>query len=181
MEQSKKIIKQIIVCFVVLLLSPIYSWGQYKSESEYRVIKLEKSAVTYQTVGFCTMLSSPLVVYGTSKIRQRKAYSEQYYEVKIYSDDTYSSVLETLRFNTFEEAYDWSNTLSSYTYYTSDKQTKTIYPFPKWVAWAAGGATLAIGGILYGVGRHNGYLWSKEKYKMELAYDMTSLSLKLSF
>lgn len=161
MEQSQKIIMLISVGAIVFLFAPINSWGQYKSESQNRVIKLEKSAVRYQTVGLCTMLSSPLVVYVTSKIRQRKAHDEQYYVVNVYSDDTYSSVLETLRFDTFNEVYDWRNTLSSYTYYTSDKQTKTIYPFPKWVPWAAGGATLAIGGILYGVGRHMGYLLNK--------------------
>ncbi|MGM9739891.1 MAG: hypothetical protein ACI3ZP_04735 [Candidatus Cryptobacteroides sp.] len=178
MEKPKKI-KAIVATTIILFLSTTISWGQYKQDSDYRTIQLQESAITYKRAGFWTMISSPVVVYLTSRLRQYTSRDVSYYKVNVYSDDTYSSILETLRFNSIDEALDYTS--SSCPYYDSSLINETVYPCPKWVPWAAGGATLAIGGILYGIGVHKKFLIRKEKYKMELAYDMTYLSLKLGF
>ncbi|MGM9737081.1 MAG: hypothetical protein ACI3ZT_01550 [Candidatus Cryptobacteroides sp.] len=178
MEQPKKI-KLLVAAIIILLLNTINLWGQYMPDADYRTITLEKVAGKYKKAGIWTMVSSPVVVGITCKLRQYRTRDVSYYKVNVYSDYTCSSIVETLRFNTIDEVLDYTS--SQGLNYDSHLVSKTVYPYPKWIPWAAGGATLAIGGILYGIGVHKRNFILEEKYRMELAYDMTSVSLKLSF
>lgn len=157
------------VCQISSSLSEVTDNPRYEYSN---VAKNLKKASIY------TASSAPLVAVGFYAWQKTSYRDVPVYYVEIYSNTDYR-LIEKVKVSSKEEQL---NYVSPY----PDSECSPVQDYervrtvPNWVPWVAGGATLALAGILYGAGKSVEYKCrvEAERRKLEICFDPTGVALR---
>ena len=171
--------KRLSVLIFLSLLVSLNASGQYAVENSdtYSVFdSIGDGHFTLGKAGLVAVAATPLVFIAVNnQVKNSPVGVETTWDIR--DKDDYSHLVATIPRTDHDDVSEIESRYPNCTAYTG---IRNIYA-PKWIPWAAGGATLALGIVLIAVDARIHYNLRVNKYRQELALEVSPNGVSLYF